>query len=74
MTDTTSYDTVVEEVTGLCGESGLNLLIHNAGIHIVNNFTNASEDDMMKVYKTNTVAPLLLSKVLLRVTNVFKIV
>ena len=64
VTDSTTYDTAVEEVTALCGDIGLNLLLHNAGIHIVNNFTNVSEDAMMQVYKTNTVAPLILSKVI----------
>ncbi len=64
VTDSTTYATAVEEVTALCGDIGLNLLLHNAGIHIVNSFTNVSEDAMMQVYKTNTVAPLILSKVL----------
>lgn len=56
------YEKVVDEVTKNVGDTGLNLLINNAGIHIKADFHDAKRDDMMEVYEVNVVAPLLLTR------------
>uniref|UniRef100_A0A669R4S1 C-factor n=1 Tax=Phasianus colchicus TaxID=9054 RepID=A0A669R4S1_PHACC len=45
--------------------SGLNLLINNAGIGNNNSLDNETLDDMLHVYTTNTIAPLLLGQAFL---------
>ncbi|XP_077642359.1 C-signal-like [Lonchura striata] len=47
------------------GGSGLNLLINNAGIVKPNSLDNETPEDMIQVYTTNTVGPLLMGQVFL---------
>uniref|UniRef100_A0A8C3GN61 C-factor-like n=1 Tax=Cairina moschata TaxID=8855 RepID=A0A8C3GN61_CAIMO len=44
-------------------DSGLNLLINNAGISHYKSFDSKTQEDMAQVYATNTIGPLLLSQV-----------
>lgn len=65
--DESTFAAVVNEVAKIVGESGLDILINNAGILLPKNKNNSiddiKKDDMMETYKINAVAPLLLTRV-----------
>ncbi|XP_018430261.1 PREDICTED: uncharacterized protein LOC108802914 [Nanorana parkeri] len=53
-----AYDVVKETLKG----HGLNLLINNAGIAIYHPVEETTAEDMMRLYKTNTVGPMLVTQ------------
>ncbi|PSN52189.1 putative oxidoreductase [Blattella germanica] len=64
--DTTKFDTfdkVVQEVSNIVGDEGLNCLINNAGILIqTQKLSNVTVDILTQHYVTNTVGPIMLTK------------
>ncbi|KFR02983.1 hypothetical protein Y956_09256, partial [Nipponia nippon] len=65
VTDPASIKAAAARVGEQLGGSGLNLLINNAGIAKMNSLDNETLENMMQVYTTNTVGPLLLSQAFL---------
>ncbi|KAJ8252622.1 hypothetical protein COCON_G00219340 [Conger conger] len=61
----TSIDTAVQEVTSLVGNEGLNCLINNAAINITGELETVTADNMMKVFESNAVSPLMVTKAFL---------
>ncbi|XP_070616489.1 C-signal-like [Erythrolamprus reginae] len=53
-----SVQAVVKEVQKCVGESGLTLLINNAGLGVGNDLDRENARDMMRVYSVNTIGPL----------------
>lgn len=58
-----SIEKSVEEVSKLVQEEGLNCLINNAGINVVADFHSVTAEMMIENFHTNTVAPLMITKV-----------
>ncbi|XP_040180529.1 C-factor-like [Rana temporaria] len=54
-----AYSVVKETLKG----RGLNLLINNAGIAIYHPMDETTSEDMMRLYKTNTVGPMLVTQI-----------
>ncbi|XP_021264555.1 uncharacterized protein LOC110404512, partial [Numida meleagris] len=65
VTDPASIKAAAASVGERLKGSGLNLLINNAGIGNNNSLDTETLDDMLHVFTTNTVAPLLLSQAFL---------
>ena len=64
--DHESFGSVVEEVSSIVGDAGLNLLINNAGVSPRStriNFVNSSQ--MAETFAVNTISPLILTKAFL---------
>ncbi|XP_029140279.1 uncharacterized protein LOC107288908 [Protobothrops mucrosquamatus] len=57
-----SIQAVVKEMQKCVGESGLTLLINNAGLKVGNNLDRENAKDMMRVYSVNTIGPLQMSQ------------
>ena len=66
VTDSKKFDAVVKEVEDVVGEDGLNVLYNNAGLQGFLNLDNVTEEVMMQIYRVNTIAPLMVSKVILQ--------
>nr|XP_021396704.1 uncharacterized protein LOC110476223 [Lonchura striata domestica] len=62
VSDPTSIKAAAAKVGEHLGGSGLNLLINNAGIAKPNSLDNETPEDMIQVYTTNTVGPLLMGQ------------
>lgn len=63
--NTESYNAVVETVSKIVGEDGLNVLFNNAGVSPRSTRLAFTEvDKMMDTFLVNTVAPVMLTKVL----------
>jgi len=67
ISDVSQYDRVVQQVSDVVGEAGLNLLINNAGmynkdIEIIKDMT---KDELMSHFEVNTVSPILVTKAFL---------
>ncbi|XP_070809258.1 C-signal-like [Pituophis catenifer annectens] len=60
-----SIQAALKEVEKCVGESGLTLLINNAGIGLFNDLETENAKDMMTVYSINTIGPLLMSQAFL---------
>ncbi|XP_052543098.1 C-factor-like isoform X6 [Tympanuchus pallidicinctus] len=65
VTDPASIKAAAASVGERLKGSGLNLLINNAGIAKINSIDNETLKDMVEVYTTNTIAPLLVSQAFL---------
>ena len=66
VTNCPAFPGVSEAVSEITGEKGLNILINNAGVSPKSTRINmVTEDQMMETFKTNVVAPVLLTKSLL---------
>ncbi|XP_035219372.1 C-factor-like [Stegodyphus dumicola] len=63
--DYDSFPSVCEQVAQEVGESGLNLLINNAGVMFGDSLDKVSKETMMENFEVNVVSPLLLTKELL---------
>ena len=63
--DESQYSRFVDEVRSIVGDSGINLLVNNAGIYdkTVSNLEAVTKDILMSHFETNCVAPVLLTKV-----------
>lgn len=59
-----SIQKAVEEVSQLVQDEGLNCLINNAGISVLANFYTVTAENMIENFRTNTVAPLMITKVM----------
>lgn len=59
-----SIEKSAEEVARLVQEEGLNCLINNAGINVVADFNTVTAEKMIENFHTNTVAPLMITKVM----------
>ncbi|XP_026712739.1 uncharacterized protein LOC113484521 [Athene cunicularia] len=65
VSDPSSIKAAAARVGEHLGDSGLNLLINNAGIVKLNSLDTETLEDMTQVYTTNTVGPLLLGQAFL---------
>jgi len=63
--DESSYPRLVREVQDVVKGAGLNLLINNAGIARKTPLAEVTSDEMVQLFNTNSVAPLMLSKAFL---------
>ncbi|GIY97609.1 c-factor [Caerostris extrusa] len=63
--DEKSFPVIRQQLEQEIGETGLNLLINNAGIALWNNLENVTKEAMMENFEVNTVSPLLFTKELL---------
>lgn len=61
--DENSFPRFRQQLEQEIGETGLHLLINNAGIAIWKDLDNVTKADMMENFEVNTVSPLLLTKV-----------
>lgn len=52
------------EVDQIVQEDGLNCLINNAGINIIANFETVTAEKMLENFHTNSVGPLMITKVI----------
>lgn len=64
MVNEESIKQAVDEVGKVVQEEGLNCLINNAAIHLQADFHAVTADILMETFRTNTVAPLMISKVM----------
>ncbi|NXE09207.1 GSFK dehydrogenase, partial [Lophotis ruficrista] len=65
VTDPASIQAAAARVEEKLGGSGLNLLINNAGIGKLNTLDTETLEDMIQIYTTNTVGPLLVGQAFL---------
>lgn len=63
MVDQESIEKCAEEVGQLVEEEGLNCLINNAGINVEADFHSVTAEKMIENFHTNSVAPLMITKV-----------
>ncbi|XP_019344546.1 uncharacterized protein LOC102570910 isoform X2 [Alligator mississippiensis] len=64
-TDPASVEAAAKKAEAHLKGSGLNLLINNAGVMPQSTLASATPDDMMSVYNTNVVGPLLVTQAFL---------
>lgn len=68
-TDVTKLESIqaaLKEVEKCVGEDGLTLLVNNAGTRLFNDLETENAKNMMTIYSTNTIGPLQMSQVCLR--------
>jgi len=67
ISDESQYDHVVQQVSDVVGDAGLNLLINNAGMFNKNiqSIRDQTKDELMKHFEVNTVSPILVTKAFL---------
>lgn len=58
-----SIEKAAQEVDQLVQDDGLTCLINNAGINVVANFETVTAEKMLENFHTNSVAPLMITKV-----------
>lgn len=63
MVNQESIEKAAQEVDQLVQDDGLNCLINNAGINVVANFETVTAEKMLENFHTNSVAPLMITKV-----------
>lgn len=69
-----TFPRLVERVTSIVGSSGLNVLINNAGIvSKKSNLEDVIYDEYLNVLHTNTVAPVFLTQVRMKVLSILKL-
>ncbi|XP_077311856.1 C-signal-like [Lithobates pipiens] len=62
VTNPTSIEDACSDITERLNGRGLNLLINNAGIAVFHSLYEATAEDMMEMYKTNTIGPMLVTQ------------
>lgn len=65
VTDYGSFEVLVKQIDDIVEDEGLNILLNNAGISPKStrlSFTKST--DLMETFETNTVAPVMLTKVI----------
>jgi len=60
--DVDSFPSIRQQIASEVGDTGLNLLINNAGIMFGDSLDKVSKETMMENFEVNVVSPLLLSK------------
>ncbi|XP_007443755.1 uncharacterized protein LOC103052646 [Python bivittatus] len=65
VTNLESIQAALKEVQKCVGESGLTLLINNAGIWVFNEMEAENAKNMMRIYSVNTIGPLQMSQAFL---------
>ena len=60
-----SYPALVQQVTEVVGDSGLDVLINNAGVYHKVDISNGGADLMLDNFEINAVTPLLFTRALL---------
>lgn len=71
--DATDYDSLDEftrQVKAIVAEDGLDLLVNNAGIQIIDTIETISQKDLLRNIEVNAVGPLMLTKSLLPLIKV----
>lgn len=63
--DYEALPTLANKVSELVGDSGLDLLINNAGVHVRVSLLEGTPNDMIENFKINTIAPLMITRSLL---------
>lgn len=63
--DSTSYQPLIDRVTSVCRDSGLSVLINNAGVMENVDMRSGTGDQMVDHYRVNSVGPFLLIRGLL---------
>lgn len=63
MKDVGSFPDVRQEIQNEVGDTGLNLLINNAGMALRDSIDTVSRETMVENFEVNAVSPLLLTKV-----------
>lgn len=64
VTDESSYERIVKEVSDVVQENGLNVLVNNAGANPRSGTLNmVTSDAIIESFKINTLAPIMLTKV-----------
>lgn len=64
MTKYDSYGSLVDQVSNIVKDDGLNVLLNNAGIAIRSTRLDyVKSEDLTNMYETNSVAPVMLTKV-----------
>lgn len=53
----------MKQIDDIVGDEGLNVILNNAGIFPNKDKSDSSRDDLMTTLETNSVAPLLLTRV-----------
>lgn len=61
--DIASFPNLRQQIENDVGDTGLNLLINNAGIMFPDSLDKVSKETMMENFEVNVVSPLLLTKV-----------
>jgi len=69
--DYASYPALVDRVGSNLEGQGLNVLVNNAGIRNLSSFEEVTREIMLENIETNTVAPLMITKVLVSYLSVF---
>jgi len=67
ISDVSQYDGVVQRVSDVVGDAGLNLLINNAGMYNkgIESIKDMTKDELMRHFEVNTVSPILVTKTFL---------
>lgn len=66
-----SIENAVDKVGQLLQDEGLNCLINNAGINVLADFHTVTAEKMIENFHTNSVAPLMITKVMFTVGSLF---
>uniref|UniRef100_A0A8C3FBR4 Uncharacterized protein n=1 Tax=Chrysemys picta bellii TaxID=8478 RepID=A0A8C3FBR4_CHRPI len=64
-TDSASIESAAKKAEAHLGGTGLNLLINNAGVMPPSTLESATPEDMLSVYNTNVIGPLLVTQAFL---------
>lgn len=65
MTNFSAYDSFVKKVENIVGDNGLTLVIQNAGLKASPNLDQLKPENLIEMYKVNSIAPILLTRKLM---------
>lgn len=64
VTNYASFDSLVKQIDEIVKDDGLNVLLNNAGVSVKSTrLSFTKETDLMNTFETNSVAPVMLTKV-----------